>query len=194
MDSNKAKYVAIDTETGGLSEDTSLLTVYFAALDENFNLVHPSATLALEVRPGDGVYHVTADALGINKIDLIKHDANAVEAGKAGEMLRAFLATYCGTGKARALPFGQNVKFDLIRIYGQLLSKDVCERWLSYRTLDCGVVGEFLKSVGLIPQSVSGSLSSYADYFEIDTSAAHTADGDVWMSVEIIKKMGELVK
>ena len=81
-------FLAIDTETGGIGSDKSLLTAYFLILDKDFKIVDD---LLLLTRPEDGVYRVTSDALKINGINLIEHDSKAVFYKKAGTLLYDFL-------------------------------------------------------------------------------------------------------
>lgn len=187
----KAKYLAVDTETGGLSEDVSLLTAYLAVLDKDLQIIDE---LDLAIRPDDDVYHVTAEALSINKIDLVKHQAASMSRGKAGELLREFLIRNSANGSYKILPLGHNVKFDLDRLYANVLNHKEAQKYVSYRALDTGAVGEFLKSEGLIPESVSGSLSSYVEHLGVAKREAHTARGDVEMTVDVMKAMKALVR
>jgi DNA polymerase III alpha subunit (gram-positive type) len=185
------KYIAIDTETGGIDKYTSLLTAYFAVLNENFEIV---SELDLVVKPEDGNYVVTARALEINRINLVTHDANpnAVNEKVAGGKLREFLIAATANGKTKLVPLGQNVAFDLAKIYEDLLNKTEAEKYISYRVLDTGTIGQFLKVLNKIPETVSGSLGSWVEHFKVKQREAHTARGDVEMTVDVLKAMIEL--
>lgn len=183
------RYIAIDTETGGLSPDTSLLTAYFTILDENLD---SKASLSLFVKPNNGVYSVTAQALSVNKINLIEHDKIAITYSKAGQDFRDFIIKHSDGGKLKLIPIGQNVYFDLERIYGLLLNKNEAQKYMSYRLLDTGVITQFYKLKGVIPDSISGGLGSLATYFNIDHGKAHTAEGDVNTTIEVLKKLKDI--
>lgn len=190
----KPTYIALDTETGGIGPEVSLLTAYFAVLDENMNIMDE---LDLAIKPDDNVYHVTAEALNINKINLVEHQAKAITRGKAGELFREFLiknAPVSTSQDNRLIPLGHNVAFDLEKVYQNILNKSEAQKFISYRTLDTGSTGRFLITAGLIPATVSGSLGSYVKHFGVPQREAHTARGDVEMTVDLMKAMIALVE
>jgi hypothetical protein len=82
------RYIVLDTETGGVTLDTSLLTAFFAILNEDFEVTDE---LYLRVKPDDGIYRTTARALEINGINLISHDAVAITLREARTPLYEFL-------------------------------------------------------------------------------------------------------
>lgn len=182
----KPVYIACDTETGGIGPDVSLLTAYLAILDEEFNIIDE---LDLAIKPDNDIYHVTAEALGINKIDLIKHQAVAITRGKAGELLRDHLVKNSDNGKIKLIPLGHNVAFDMEKLYENILNKKEAQKYVSYRTLDTGSTGRFLITAGYIPDSVTGSLGSYVEHLGVKKREAHTARGDVEMTVDVMKAM-----
>lgn len=181
-------YLATDVETGGIGPEVSLLTAYIAILDENFEIMDE---LHLAMRPDDNIYHVTAEALAINKIDLIKHDKadTTVSFGKAGELFRALIQLHSDNGKRKLIPLGHNVTFDMENLYRNVLNKKEAQKYISYRVLDTGSAGRFLITVGLIPETVTGSLGSYVEHFKVEKREAHTAYGDVMMTVDLMKAM-----
>lgn len=181
-----AKYIALDCETGGVTTDKSLLTVCFIVYDERFNRLD---TLNLAIKPDDGEYRVTAEALKINHIDLATHDQTAITQSKAGGALREFLKKHSEDGKVKLIPVGHNVYFDLVFIWDNLLGKLEFQKYTSYRILDTGVVGQFLKTCGFIPDSVSGSLQSFVKHYGGQVIDAHTAEGDTLMTVDVLVAM-----
>lgn len=193
---NNAKYIALDCETGGLIPKTaSLLTMYLQVLDKDLN---PLDSLYLRVKPNDGVYQTTGESLSINKIDLVEHDKIAIIYSKAGQELRDFLIKHSDSGKIKLIPVGHNVPFDLEFLYELLLNKKEAQKYVSYRILDTSASTQFLKSCGLIPESVSGSLKSLVEYFQIPGPETHggkfhTADQDVFMTVQVLKHLISLV-
>lgn len=190
---SKATYLATDVETGGIGPDVSLLTAYIAILDENMEIMDE---LELAMRPDDKIYHVTAEALAINKINLIEHDKSeaTVSFGKAGELFRTLIQLHSENGKNKLIPLGHNVAFDMENLYRNVLNKKEAQNYVSYRVLDTGSTGRFLITAGLIPETVSGSLGSYVKHFGIKEREAHTARGDVLMTVDLMKAMIALVK
>lgn len=175
-------YIALDCETGGLNGE-SLLEVYYLVLDATFKGV---GSLHLKLKPNDGIYQTTAQALSVNKIDLVEHDKSAITCSEGGEKLVQFLKLHSSDGKNKLIPLGHNVTFDLICTYNHLVKKPTQQKYMSYRTRDTGVVAGFLKDAGLLPsEKITGSLKSLADHFGLGHSEAHTAKGDVLTTVAV---------
>lgn len=181
-------YLAVDNETGGF-EGTSLLSTYLAVLDEKLDIVW---TLEMNVKPDDGIYHVTADALAINRIDLVNHEETAMTYSAAGAYLRKFLIHASDNGKIKLIPFGHGVTGDMIGLR-VLLSRANLEMYTSYRKLDTAVIAQYLKFQGKLPQDLSGSLGSLCNHFNLFSSyPLHTAKGDVLRTIEVMRAMGKL--
>ncbi len=181
------RYIALDVETGGIGLDKSLLTAYFAVLDSNLNTLD-----SLDLNIKSEAYVVTAEALSINKIDLIEHDRIATPKSTAGQLLLGFLKRNSDEGKNKLIPVGHGVSFDLTFIWEHLLGRKTFEAYTSYRKLDTAVIAQFLKLTGHVSEGVSGSLTSLAEYYEIfkegDIQMFHTAKYDTRVTVEILKK------
>lgn len=185
------KYIALDVETGGITLDTTLLTAYFAILDENLTLVDE---LYLSLKPDDGIYRVTANGLSVNKIDLIEHDKIAISLKAGGTALYKFLDKNRADGKLT--PIGHGLNFDLQRVKQDLINVGTWENFVSYRTLDTSIVCQFLRSCAKFPDDVSGSLGSLVDYFNIPLTPfdkLHNARVDTLLTVEVLKKLKELI-
>lgn len=181
------KYLALDCETGGIGSDVSLLTVWFGLYDSNFKLV---AELDLKVKPNDGVYKCTGEALGINQINLAEHDKVAIDYRAAGTQLFEFLKNTSDNGATKLIPVGHNVKFDIVKVCENLISTGSWDKFVSYRVLDTGPIAQFLKLCGYLPQSVSGSLGSLAKHFSIEPQGAlHEAKTDAVVTVEVLKAL-----
>ena len=220
-----SKYLALDCETGGF-EGTSLLSLYCGVYDESFTLLDE---LELFLRPKDHIYRVTAEALTINKINLIDHETKAIPYNEGGTLLYEFLKknsanihifipegvnitdieSHYGAGYLNKVitqnpviefpgvieklePLGHNVAFDIIKIKDNLISEGSWLKYVSYRLMDTGGIGNFLKKQGKIPKEISGSLSSYCEYFKVDNSKAHDAKADCQMTVSVYKEMLKL--
>lgn len=180
-------YIGIDNETGGIGADkVSLLSSYFAIYDKDLKLV---ADLDLYVKPNDGIYKVESRALEINKINLINHDAAALTYSEAGQILVKWLKQHSNNGAIKLIPIGHNVAFDIAFIHAQLVSRATFEQYTSYRKIDTGAIGQFLKFSGILPDSNLGGLDALADYYGVFQTAKHTGKGDVETTVEILRRM-----
>src|SRR5690349_6484203 len=186
------KYLAFDVESGGVTVDHSLLSVYFVVIDEDLEKVY--GELDLLVKPDDGNYITTAQALEVNKIDLIKHDKVAIPESKAGTMLYNFLKEHAPDGTVKLTPLGHNVALDVEFIKKHLLNK-AFNQYVAYRMLDTSSIIQFFKLTGLVPRDLAGSLSEIARHFGISTitNVPHTAKGDTWMVIEILRKLRDLL-
>jgi len=184
------KFLGLDVETGGVTPETSLLTAYFAVLDENLLVVDD---LNLLVKPDDGNYVVTAQALAINKIDLIEHDKVAMTYKAARTPLYQFLErNYQGE---KLIPVGHGTAFDVARVKKDLISQGSWENYVSYRTIDTSIVAQFLRAAGRFPDSVSGSLGSLVGHFGLLLEGElHTAREDTLQTVSVLRELLNLIK
>ncbi len=187
------KYIFLDSETGGIGLDKSLLTLSLVFTDENIKIINE---LNLNLIPDDLIYRVTPEGMEVNKIDLCALNKVAVTYKKGGQMLYGFLQ-YChsqGGGKEKIVPIGHGMSGDLDHIFDKLVSRNSWENFVSYRRLDTSVVAQYLKMIGYMPETVSGSLASLAEFFSIpvEQNALHSARGDVGLIIEAVKKMKNL--
>jgi DNA polymerase III epsilon subunit-like protein len=184
------RYIAFDTETGGLEPDkVDILTGYFAILDENLQL---QAELDLKVRPdGDAPYRVTAGALAINGINLVQHHREALTKTDAAACLRTFLGNYKPGGREKLIPVGQNVPFD-IDFCRQMMPKKDWEGYCSYRKVDTADIAHFLALCGKInPKNFS--LESLVEYFALPKTQAHNAKNDTLMTIMVLRELRKIV-
>lgn len=179
-------YLVFDTETGGIGLDKSLLTLYFQVTDDNFT---PIGELSLAVKPDDGIYHVTGEAMGINKINLIEHDKIAIPYKKGGTALYDFLKSNFKGKENHFVPIGHNMSGDLAHIWDKLLGRTTWESFVSYRLFDTSSVCQYLKTQKKIPATVSGSLESLITYFGLPKGEHHNAKYDALSTLEVLKKM-----
>lgn len=180
-------YLILDTETGGIGIDKSLLTAFFVVTDDQFR---PIDELSLELKPNDGIYRTTGEALEINKIDLKTHDKVAVTYSVGGTALYNFLKKNSDGGKIKLVPVGHGFSGDLDHIFDKLVSRNTWESFVSYRRLDTSVALQFLKACGVFPETVSGSLASIVEYFNIKLPGElHTAKADTLLTLEVLKNL-----
>ena len=185
------KYIAMDVETGGLTPETSILTAFFAVLDQDFNVTDE---IDFNLKPEDGIYRVTAGGLMVNKINLVEHDKTAILVKDAKTPLYEFLKK--NNHGEKLIPIGHNVAFDISRIKRDgLISEGSWETFVSYRCVDTGVVCQFLRAAGLFPEDVSGSLGSLVGYFRIPSiGELHNAKTDTLQTVAVLKELLKIVK
>ena len=184
------EYLAFDCETGGVTLDTSLLTVFFGVYTDDFQLVNE---LYLFLKPDDGIYRVDAEALALNGIDLVKHNKKAIPYKQAKPLLYDFLQkNYEGN---KLTPVGHGIQFDIDRVLLHLISQGSWESFVSYRKLCTSNAFQLLQKAGVIPKSVSGSLGSVVKHFGLNTDVTfHDARVDTMQTVLVLQELLKIVK
>lgn len=186
------RYIAFDCETGGIGTNHSLLTVWLAVLNQDLNIID---SLDLRLKPNNGEpYSINPQALAVNGINLIEHDKVAVTLSEGGRQLRELLYLHSNGGKLKLVPVGHNVVFDEIFIHEHLLNKKEWQKYVSYRHLDTGVIARYEITKGRIPNTVSGSLTSLANHFNIEFSGkgAHDAQADTTVTIDVLRALLKL--
>lgn len=192
---NNNLYFVFDTETGGIKKETSLLSLYGIAVDSNYKKIKD---IELYIKPNNGIYNVEIEALELNKINLIEHNKKAISADEASFMFKDWICSLSLSG-TKIIPVGLKVKFD-IKFAKQHLMPE-WRKYFSVRTLDIDNILIFLQQSNVLPFNIPGigergkTLSSLANYFNIpiDAERSHTAKYDTELTLEILKKMDELV-
>jgi hypothetical protein len=185
--------LCIDTETGGLPDDVSLLTAYFGFFKlQNKNLEFVDE-LDLLIKPIDGVYKITSESIMINKIDLVQHDRLAINQKEAGTKLYNKLSDWQKlANNEKIVPVGHNIGFDINKITKNLISSGSWNNFVSYRVLDTSTIVQFLKLSGKLPQNLSGSLSHLLNYFKLEKEiqgSAHEARYDALGTLLVLQKL-----
>lgn len=189
------KYIAFDSETGGLDcHKNPILTAYFAALDKDLNIL---GELDLLIRPDAQYPFIDPGAMEVNKIDLEAHnlDPRSLSRQEAGMALQAFLAKYGGKNsrdKNRPKPLGHNVGFDL-GFKGQIIAEQDWSKHVHYSSICTKVITDFFKDCGIFPDHV-GNLGSLVKYFNIKERPAHNAKEDTLMMIDVYGKIMEVAK
>jgi hypothetical protein len=184
------RYLSLDLESGGPEIKYSLLSAYFVILDENLETVY--GELDLKIKPNDGNYLVRGEALGVNGIDLVQHDKEAVTESKAATLLYEFLEEHAPNGSVKLMPIGHGIEKDI-----EFIKEHLTKNWnkfVSYRYLDTGCIVQFLKLTGKVSRDLGGSLKELGEYFDVPMSGLHTAKGDTWATIEVLKKLRDLDK
>jgi DNA polymerase III alpha subunit (gram-positive type) len=182
------KIIAFDCETGGITTDMSMLTAYFAILNNKLDLIDE---LDLACKPNDDKpYVVTAEGLEINGINLVQHNKSSITYGAAGKKIRELTMKHSDNGKVKLIPLGHNVHFDIGFITEHLLSSKNWNQFVSYRVLDTQVVARHLQIKGSMPDDISISLGNLINHLNIQVPGRqHEAKYDTLATIEIYKRL-----
>ena len=188
-------YIFLDCEMGSVDLEYSLLSSYFLVVDGNFQKIDE---LELFVKPDDGKFIVTGEAMGVNRIDLYAHSLKAKTYKEAGTILYKWLDKLTENGKVKFVPVGHGVTGDIKFITKYLISRGSWEKFMSYRVLDTSSVCQFLKSCNMFPEDVSGSLESLAKYFQINQQPGddvnfHDAKFDTEITFKVFMALRKLL-
>jgi DNA polymerase III alpha subunit (gram-positive type) len=189
-------HVALDTETGGLDPKTSdLLTIYIGIADENFKVIDE---LDLKLKPDNDRLPVTeAGAMKVNGIDLQKHlaDPTTLTYSDASAQIQTMLKRHLKkNGRySNLIPLGHNIPFDLNFIHHHIMNKEEWEKFCHYRTIDTNPIIWLMKDSGWWPNDLS-NLGSVVDFLGLPKRNAHTAKDDTLMTLDLYKKMLEIMK
>lgn len=181
-------YLCIDTETGGLTPDYSLLTLAAIVADEEFNPIRGGTaadTLSLEIRHPK--YVVSPEALTINKIDLVHHSARGLRIEQAQQKFSEFVRQAKELCGKKMIPIGHNLPFDLSFVWAQLLPKEQWNQYCDYHFLDTMVAARFFKAAGVIQGGCR--LDDLREFFHIDTGQAHTALADTKATLAVARAL-----
>jgi hypothetical protein len=175
-----------------VGEDVSLLTVYFAILDESLNQIDE---LDLVLKPNDGLYKIEPEALTVNNINLVEHDKVAIPYSQGGQQLVALLKKHSKGGKDGLIPLGHNVPFDINKVCANLLGRKTWNQYVSYRIQDTQVIGRFMQVAGWLKPDESMSLFNQAKLWGISIPGVeHTSKYDTLLTVELYKKQVEAMR
>jgi len=175
------RLLLIDTETGGLDPlNHSLLTGYMA-------IVHP-VTLEIEAeiefKHKDSLFRVTPEALLVNKIDLQDLSSTGEKTHVLHFKLYKWIEDICIRNKYILHPLGQNVKFDLDFMHNNF--PDVSQ-YINRRVVDTSVLALQVQLTEQLPETLSLSLESLANYFKLPSGPYHTAKFDALTTLEVYK-------
>ena len=189
----EAKYLSYDCETSGLSfQKHTILTVYFAAVSEDFAVIEE---LNLKIKPDLSKYAVEQEALDVNGINLEAHmaDPECISLEDAKQKVLAFTKKHKPSGRGKLKPLGQNIFFDDMFIFTQMVPQNEWEKSVAYGRVDTKVISDFMKDIGLLPPDV-GTLGSLAEHFGVQKRTAHEARGDVLTTIDVYCKMVDVLK
>lgn len=148
----------MDTETGGSRPEThSLLTIGLVTLDtRSLDVTNPQL-----IRVRHDVYHVNAEAMEVNGLDVREHHALASPPEEAAEAVRAYLR---GERGRRVMIGGHNVAFD------ERFLRALVPDWRSLvlgGTVDTKATAQFLLHAGVLTDVAGTRLEDLAARFDI---------------------------
>lgn len=181
----------IDTETGGLDPRThSLLSVGLVVGDG------PVLANSLEVLIRHDPFVVSAGGMGVNRIDLVRHAAAALDPDMALGVLNVFLEQHFPHRCQPIILAGHNVGFDQAFL-GAFLERlgHRLEPRFSHRTVDTHAIAAALRDAGKLPLEDLGSSSLFAHFgIEVPEEKRHTALGDALATFRLYWNLVELMK
>ncbi len=171
--------IFLDTETGGHDPALhSLLTIGLVTLEGG------EVTRPLHLRLRHEAYHVQAEAMAVNGIDLLAHHAQAQDAPEVAQAIRDYAAEV-----GRVMLGGHNFGFDLAFL--RPLLPDL-GRVFRRGYADTKLAAQFLIHAGVLPKSVGTPLDQLAKHFGIEY-AAHDALEDARTTAQVYVKLMGLV-
>lgn len=184
------KYIASDTETGGLLFlEHPLLTAYFVILDEDFEKIDE---LSLAVLPYGDRTTLTEGAMKVNGINIEEHNKIAISHIEASKQLENFLKKWkIGNNKLTAI--GQNFEFDRNFIFYNLLDQEVWNKYCGRGYLDSKRIMDFFVDLEIYPADAT-SLEKAVVYLEIPKLTHHDAKADTTMTIAVYKKLKNMFK
>lgn len=184
------KYLACDTETGGLDPRVNpLLTAYFLLLDEDFAKVDD---LSLAIIPNGQYVVLTEEAMKVNGINIDEHRKTALLPIEAAKQLQEFLKKH-KVGNSKLTALGQNFEFDRGFLFEQLVPQEAWNKYCIRGYLDTKRIMDFMVDIGMYPSDMT-SLEKSVNYLEIEKLGHHDAKNDVIMTIEVYKKLRNMIK
>jgi DNA polymerase III epsilon subunit-like protein len=185
---SKIKRTPFDIESGGLELEHSLLTFYMCVLDDNGTIIDE---LDMKLKPDDGKYNLTAEAMKVNGININEHDADpeTVTYSEGKKLLLEFTAKN-SVGKRTLRPAGHNIgDFDIPMTRHHLgISKEEWNNIFHYRLLDTSPVLTIMQDAGWLPEEL-GSQDSLVAYYGVTKRKSHVAKNDTLMWVDVYLAM-----
>lgn len=182
------KLLFTDVETGGvLPEKHSLLQVGMAVAEDG----NIRDTMKFYVK--SDVYHVTAEALSINKLDLTSEQFQNGCNNQDGciNIINFIQKNFVNE---KPILVGHNVNFDKNFLTRFFINNDMnLEKYISYRMIDTMSLIRALIDIGKMPPTAASSKGAF-DYFNIKVEKLHDALDDTLATVELYQKLTALMK
>jgi DNA polymerase III epsilon subunit-like protein len=184
-------FLFLDTETGGLDPArNSLLSIGLVVGDG------PKVVNSLEILIKHEPYVVSAAGMAVNRIDLVRHSAAALEPAMALTVLDVFLDQHFPHMCKPIFLAGHNVAFDRAFLAAFLASQGrALEPRISHRTVDTHAIAAALRDAGRLPLENLSSTALFAHFgIEVPEERRHTALGDALATFELYWKLTGLMQ
>ncbi len=191
------KVIFVDTETGGIDPNKVSILTFNALVCEfkesgSFKILD---SLNLKLKPDDGCYHVNAEALAINGIDLVEHNKEAISIADGNLKLYRYLRDH--TTKERMVCVGQHIHFDLEHMFmSGLIEERKFYTFMDKKVIDILTLASMAMLMGLIPRNQSCKLKDLAKYLgvPVDEKKLHDASYDNELAANVFSKMFKLFR
>jgi hypothetical protein len=166
------------------------LTLTVKVLNERLKVF---ATLNLKIKPDNQAYVVLAEALAVNKIDLVKHskDPETLTETEAKRKLLDFLTAnlLASPPKTKYTPIGHNIHTVDIPQIRKLIGLENWEHLFDRRHLDTGGIAKFLILQGKLKETNNGSLAQLAEELGVPQPTSHESEADCDTTLQVLEKM-----
>lgn len=182
-----SRYLVFDTETGGLDASLHDLLSLGCVASEDGQVLE-----ALEILIRHEPYRVSAGGMKVNRIDLVKHHAAALEPAEALRVFDDFCSRQFGSAPITLL--GHNIAFDqtFLGAFFKSQGREMEPRF-NHRTIDTHALAAGLRDAGKLPKDLRLSSGALFDFFSIAPTAElrHTALGDALATHRLYWKLVE---
>ena len=184
-------FLFLDTETGGLDARVHSLLSLGLVVGDGSRIAN-----TLEILVKHEPYVVSGGGMKVNRIDLARHDAQALAPAQALAVLDIFVDQHFPHRCQPIILAGHNVGFDqaFLKVFLEGQGQSLEPRF-SHRVVDTHSLAAGLRDAGKLP---SASLSSTAlfDHFgiRVPEDQRHTALGDAVATFELYWKLVELAR
>lgn len=190
MEFKDRRFLLLDLETTGFDEKKHQILEVGMLILENGKIID-----SLEIKIKHKEYLVTPGAMKANKIDLLKHDEEAIDTKNAAINILDFLRK--NKSEDKFIVVGQNINFDIKFIEEMFLKewkiKDFREL-VSYRVLDIMQLAMIRNLEGKIKLEKQ-DLDTILNTLEIPIpETRHSAITDCKLEFEVLKKLFEYRK
>lgn len=185
------KFLAVDTETGGLTTNNSLLTVYMAVFDKDLKIV---ADLDLKLKPNDDRFVTQETAMQVNGINLAEHSKEAIPYAQAQPAVENFLDKHTNSSKDKLVLIAQNATFDKMFLQEYLIHKTLWNKYFDKAELDPTSIIALMQVLGLVPENLRRNLGTMAEFFGVRYINAHDAKADIKITVRVLERMLRTLK
>jgi len=175
-------FLFLDTETGGLDPRRhSLLSLGLVVGDG------PQVANSLEILVRHEPYVVSGGGMKVNRIDLVRHTAEALDPAMALSVLDVFLDQHFPHPCRPITLAGHNVGFDqaFLEVFLESQGRTLEPRF-SHRTVDTHSIAAALRDAGRLPLEKLSSTSLFAHFgIQVPEEKRHTALGDALATFEL---------